>query len=43
MSPENISNIILDAPVDGVLIGGVSLQVERFAQVVKIIDNIIKR
>ena len=43
VSPENISNIILEAHVDGVLIGGISLQVERFAQVIKIIDNIIKR
>ncbi len=43
VSPENISNIILETHVDGVLVGGVSLQVERFAQVIKIINNIVKR
>jgi len=43
VSPQNISNIIVDAHVDGVLIGGVSLQAERFAQVIKIVDNILKR
>ncbi len=43
VSPENISNIIEDAYVDGVLIGGVSLQAERFVKTIKIINNILKR
>lgn len=43
VSPENISNIMLESHVDGVLVGGVSLQIERFAQVIKIINNLVKR
>ncbi len=43
VSPENISNIVTQAHVDGVLIGGVSLQAERFAKTVKIINNLLKK
>ena len=43
VSPENISNIIIHGHVEGVLIGGVSLQVERFAKTVKIINNLLKK